>query len=206
MCEVFGRTILWLFRSVSFSNWIEILKLLGAAAAFWIGLNQYRKSEAWKRLEFVAAEMKCFYDDAAVKLAMGMLDWRKKEVALFKYRGENDFDRATVDYAIVAKALGVDPEMKYDKVHSAVREIFERFLEFLARFEGFLATGVVKQADLNPYLDYWIKLIAGQDGHSPEVTKQVLPSLWKFIDYYGYRDVRRFISRYETVAFQEIKR
>ena len=206
MCEIFGRTILWLFRSVGFSNWIEILKILGAAAAFWIGLSQYRKSEAWKRLEFVAAEMKAFYDDAAVKLAMGMLDWRKKEVALFKYRGENDFERAVVDYAIVASALGIDPEMKYDKVHSAVREIFERFLEFLARFEGFLATGVVKHADLNPYLDYWIKLIAGQDAHSPEVTKQVLPSLWKFIDYYGYRDVRKFISRYETVAFPESKR
>ena len=99
-----------------------------------------------------------------------------------------------------------DPEMKCDKVRSAVREIFERFLEFLARFEGFLATGVVKQADLNPYLDYWIKLIAGQDTHSPEVTKQVLPSLWKFIDHYGYRDVRRFIGRYETVAFPESKR
>jgi hypothetical protein len=206
MYEIFGRIFLWLFRSVSFSNWIEILKILGAAAAFWIGLNQYRKSEAWKRLEFVAAEMEAFYDDVTVKLAMGMLDWRKKEVALFKYRGENDFERAVVDYAIVASALGVDPEMKYDKVHSAVREIFERFLEFLARFEGFLATGVVKQTDLNPYLDYWIKLIAGQDAHSPEVTKQVLQSLWKFIDYYGYRDVRRFISRYETVAFPEVKR
>lgn len=114
--------------------------------------------------------------------------------------------RAMVDYAIVADALGIDPELKYDKIHSAVREIFERFLEFLARFEGFLATGVVNTTDLSPYLDYWIKLIAGQDAHSPEVTKQVLPSLWKFIDHYGYRDVRRFISRYETVAFPEIKR
>jgi len=191
---------------VSFSNCIEILKILGAAAAFWIGLNQYRKSEAWKRLEFVAAEMKAFYDDAAVKLAMGMLDWRRKEVALYKYRGENDFERAVVDYPIVASALGIDPEMKYDKVQSAVREIFERFLEFLARFEGFLAAGIVKKNDLNPYLDYWIKLIAGQDAHSPEVTKQVLPSLWKFIDYYDYRDVRIFISRYEIVAFPEFKR
>jgi hypothetical protein len=97
MREIFGRSFLWLFRSVSFSNWIEILKILGAAAAFWIGLSQYRKSEAWKRLEFVAAEMKVFYDDPAAKLAMGMLDWRKKEVALFKYRGENDLERATVD-------------------------------------------------------------------------------------------------------------
>src|SRR5262249_31363560 len=167
---------------------------------------QYRKSETWKRLEFVAAEMRAFYDDASVKLAMGMLDWRRKEVALYKYRGENDFERETVDYEIVATALSTDPDKKYDKVHSAVREIFERFLEFLARFEGFLATGVVKQADLDPYLDYWIKLIAGQDGHSPEVTKQVLPSLWKFIDFFGYRDVRRFIGRYETVKFPELSR
>lgn len=206
MCEIFGRIFLWLSRSVSLSNWIEILKILGAGAAFYVGLDQYRKSEAWKRLEFVAAEMKVFYDDSAVKLAMGMLDWRKKEVALFKYRGENDFAREVVDYAIVASALGIDPEMKYNKVQSAVREIFERLLEFLARFEGFLATGVVKQTDLNPYLDYWIKLIAGQDAHSPEVTKQVLPSLWRFIDYFGYRDVRSFINRYETVAFPESKR
>jgi hypothetical protein len=206
MCEIFGRVALWLFKSVGFSNCVEILKILGAAAAFWIGLNQYRRSEAWKRLEFVAAEMKTFYDDAAVKLAMGMLDWRKKEVALYKYRGENDFAREVVDYAIAESALGTEPERKYDKIHSAVREIFERFLEFLARFEGFLATGVVEQTDLNPYLDYWIKLIAGRDSHSPEVTAQVLPQLWKFIDYYGYRDVRRFIGRYETVAFPEISR
>lgn len=169
MCETLGLILLWLFRSVSFSNWIEVLKLLGAA----------------------------------VKLAMGMLDGRKKEVALYKYSGENDFAREVVEYAIVANALSVDPEKKYDRVHSAVREIFERFLEFLARFEGFLATGVAKQTDLNPYLDYWVRLIAGQDAHAPEVTEKVLPSLWKFIDYYGYRDVRRFIGRYETVKFPE---
>jgi hypothetical protein len=36
-------------------------------------------SEAWKRLEFVAAETKTFYDDTAVKAAMMMLDWRKKK-------------------------------------------------------------------------------------------------------------------------------
>ncbi len=31
MCELFGRVVLWLFGSVSFSNWIEILKLLTPA-------------------------------------------------------------------------------------------------------------------------------------------------------------------------------
>jgi hypothetical protein len=59
---------------------------------------------------------------------------------------------------------------------------------------------------LDPYLDYWIKLIAGRNSHSPEVTAQVLPQLWKFIAYYGYRDVRPFIGRSETVAFPEMSR
>jgi hypothetical protein len=190
---------------VSFSNWIEITKIVGAAFAFWIGLRQYRKSEVWKRLEFVAAEMKVFYQDTAVRTAMSMLDWRKKEMALFKYRDENDYNRVVVDYEIVARSLGVDPELQYDKTQSAIREIIERFLEFLARFEGFLEAGVVEQSDLTPYLDYWMRLISGCDAHSPEATKQVLPQLWKFIDYYGYRDVRRFVGRYQNVAFPEFK-
>ena len=37
------------------------------------------------------------------------------------------------------------------------------------------------------------------------MTKQVLPSLWRFIDYYGYQDVRRFVGRYHDVAFPELK-
>jgi hypothetical protein len=75
-------------------------------------------------------------------------------MALFKFRNEDDDSRVEVDYGIVASSLGADPAMHYDKVHSAIRESFERFLELLARFEGFLEAGVVEQRDLNPYLDY----------------------------------------------------
>ena len=205
--EYFVQTFHWLSRSVNFSNWIEITKILGAALAFGIGLRQYRKSEVWKRLEFVADEMKIFYADAAAKAAMTMLDWRRKEMALFKYRDENDYRRVVVDYEIVASSLGVDPELQYGKTQSAIREIFERFLEFLARFEGFLEAGVVKQSDLNPYLDYWIKLISGHDAHSPEVTKLVLPQLWRFIDYYGYRErqtIRRSLSQCRFSRIQRL--
>jgi hypothetical protein len=204
-CDLLVRIFHWMFRPGSFSHWIEIAKIAGAALAFWIGLRQYRKNEAWKRLEFVAAEMKNFYEDRAVRVAMTLLDWRKKKLALYKFRDENDLAQVTVDYKIVASALGVSPELKYDKVQSAIRETFERFLEFLARFEGFLAAGVIEPGDLNPYLDYWMKLISGCDARSPEVTAEVLPSLWKFIDYYGYQDVRRLISRYHVVAFAEFK-
>jgi len=203
--DFFARALRWLCWLVADSNGIELIKILGAAIAFWIGLRQYRRSQIWKRLEFVSAEMKIFFDDPAVRTAMTMLDWRKKKMALFKFRNENDLEQVMVDYDTVAGALGVDLELKYDKTQSAIREAFERFLEYLARFEGFLDAGVVQHRDLNPYLDYWMKLISGNDLHSPEVTKKVLPSLWRFVDYYGYRDVRKLIGRYHRVAFAESK-
>jgi hypothetical protein len=204
-CECFFRVLDWLCGFLTFSNWLEIMKIAGAALAFGIGLWQYSKSQTWKRLEFVAAEMSSFFNDTAARDAMTVLDWRKKEMTLYKYRGEGDSKLVTVNYELVASSLGVGPDTHHNKKQSAIREIFERFLEFLARFEGFLKAKVVKKEDLDPYLDYWTKLISGHDTHSPEVTKQVLPQLWKFIDYYGYRDVRQFINRYHSVAFPESK-
>lgn len=193
------------FKAWSFSDLIELMKITAATVAFAFGLWQYWKGQRWKRLEFVASEMKTFFDDPAVRLAMTMLDWRKKKISLFKYRNADDTEQTTVDYALVASALGTEPDLKYDKNQSAIREIFEQLLEFLARFEGFVAAGLVKRKDLTPYLDYWVKLISGNDSHSPEVTQKVLPSFWRFIDYYGYRDVRNLISRYHDVSFPELK-
>jgi hypothetical protein len=178
---------------------LEIAKIVGAGIAFCIGAYQYNKAQVWKRVEFVASEMRTFFDDEAARAAMTMLDWRRKKMALYKYRGEDDFEQVQVDYAIVASALGTNPEVQYDKVQSAIREIFERYLEFLARFEGFIVAEVVEQNDLTPYLDYWVKLLAGSDEHSPEATKEVLPQLWRFINFYGYKDVANLIARYEEI-------
>lgn len=72
---------------------------------------------------------------------MIMLDWRKKKIPLYKHRNENDFKEVTVEYGIVASSLTVDPDIQFFKVQSAARETFERFLEYLARFEGFLDAG-----------------------------------------------------------------
>jgi hypothetical protein len=204
LCNFLARSIHW-FHSASFSDRMEVAKLLAAGVAFGIGLWQYRRSQIWKRLEFVSAQMKIFFDDPAAREAMIMLDWRKKKMPLFKFRDEADEEYVTVDYKMVAGALDIDPEAHYDKKHSAIREAFERFLEYLARFEGFIEATAVEPKDLNPYLDYWVKLISGHDNRSPEVSREVLPSLWKFIDYYGYRDVRRFVNRYHAVAFPELK-
>jgi hypothetical protein len=181
------------------ANWLEITKILGAGIVFGIGLWQYTKAQRWKRVEFVAAEMRIFFDDEAARAAMIMLDWRQKAMALYKFRGEGDMEKELVTYATVAESLGTAPDTHYTKVQSAIREIFERFIEFLARFEGFIEAGVIEENDLTPYLDYWVKLLAGADEHSPQVTQEVLPQLWKFINFYGYKDIPRFVARYEKI-------
>jgi hypothetical protein len=204
-CECLARIYHWLSQFLNHPNRIEMIKIAGGALAFGIGVWQYRKTQRWKRVEFLAAEMKTFYDDTAVREALTMLDWRRKKMALFKYREEDDTQKVTVYYALVARSLGVATETQYRKEESAIREIFERFLEYLARFEGFVATRVVKEEDFNPYLDYWVRLLAGHDHHAKEVTQEVLPALWKFIDYFHYSDVRKFVGRYHEVRFAEFK-
>jgi len=45
---------------------ISLVGLVGAGVAFFFGLRQYRRSEQWKRAEFVTAEMKEFFAGAKV--------------------------------------------------------------------------------------------------------------------------------------------
>ena len=111
-----GEFTMFIAQDVNCSNWVEIAKIVGAGIAFLIGVSQYSKAQVWKRVEFVASEMKTFFDDEAAKAAMTMLDWRRKEMTLYKFRNENDFERVQVSYSIVAISLGTDPEFRYDKV------------------------------------------------------------------------------------------
>lgn len=183
-------------------TWLELMKIGGVSCAFLIGLWQYHKAQVWKRLEFVAGEMKAFFDDEAASAAMTMLDWSRKEIQLFRFRNPDDSTSETVTYEIVKASLGTERGKRHNKVESAVREIFDRFLSYLERFEGFIETGAVKQKDLKPYLHYWTKLLSGSNCHSPLVSIEVLPQLWAFVDHYGYDKVRHFVGRYDEIRFE----
>ncbi|HXX17864.1 MAG TPA: hypothetical protein VEJ46_00535 [Candidatus Acidoferrum sp.] len=181
-------------------DWLDVMKIVGAAIAFYIGLRQYQKAQVWKRVEFVASEMKAFDADEAARAAMTMLDWSRKKIELYKYRGLDDHDMVIVDYRLVAESLETDLNKGFDKAQSAIREVFDEFLGFIERFESFLEAGVIEQQDLVPYLHYWTKMLSGNDQNHPELTKIVLPQFWRFVDFFGYRSVIRFVSRYDRIS------
>jgi hypothetical protein len=176
----------------------EVLQLVGAATAFAIALWQYVRAQSWKRAEFVANEVRAFVSDAAVVKVMTMLDWGSREIELGE-RGEDGNPKKTlVTYQLVSSALMTHEEHGgFSGKEAAIRDCFDRFLEYLERFEAFIEAGLVRPRDFSPYLHYWTTLLAGEYGGIPQ--SDVLPRFWKFVDSYGYKGVRRLISRYHSM-------
>jgi hypothetical protein len=95
-----------------FERWkflLSILGYLGALGAFAVGLVQYRRADYWKRSEFLAKEMKEYFADPKVMLALTMVDWGERDIQLFDPpkpgSGSVDSGERTIDRALQCQAL-----------------------------------------------------------------------------------------------------
>lgn len=175
----------------------EVLQLVGAGLAFVIALSQYVKAQSWKRAEFVANEVRAFLSDADVLKVMTMLDWGSRGIELGE-RAEDGSPRKTrVNYELLSSALMTRDEHggAFSEQEAAIRDCFDRFLEYMERFEAFIEAGLVRPRDFSPYLHYWTALLAGEYGKIRH--REVLPKFWRFVDFYGYSGVRHLVSRYQ---------
>jgi hypothetical protein len=76
---------------------VSILGFGGTIGALIFGLVQYKRSEQWKRGEFVAKEIKEFESSPDVRNALFMIDWgiRKINLSLLPNPSEQDLIRVT---------------------------------------------------------------------------------------------------------------
>jgi hypothetical protein len=83
---------------------------------------------------------------------------------------------------------------RYGREEARLRDIFDRFLTEFSRFEVFIEAGLVTADEFDPYISYWVSLIAdpSRGGKSPKFTK----ALWQFIEDYGYTGVQSLCRRY----------
>lgn len=88
---------------------LSIFGYLGALGAFAVGLVQYRRADYWKRSEFLAKEMKEYFADPKVILALTMVDWGQRDIQLFSpsklENGNIDSGERTVDRKLQCEAL-----------------------------------------------------------------------------------------------------
>jgi hypothetical protein len=174
---------------------LKLLILLGAATAFLVGLAQYRRAQHWKRVEWVAQEMKSLFGDPVVQAALLMIDWGSRRVPLYPDRQAESDRSVRLTNEIVAGALMFhdDRPEGFSDVESDIRAAFDRFLDGLERFHSYVETGLVTLSDLRPYLSYWAVNICRP--RSPRPPEHRVVRLKEYMQRYGFDNALDLLER-----------
>lgn len=174
------------------------------------GLFQYWQSQQWKRVEFVAAEMREFLSRQEVRLAMTMIDWASRNVNLHG----SGIDAKTWPLVhrslqstallphVIKKQTGsndlaevADSELSaFTRDEAAIRDVFDTYLDGLERFGSFMRGGLIGERDLRPYLGYWIKDITNETADAAD--GEWACSLLSYIQFYGYENVQFLFAEF----------
>jgi hypothetical protein len=192
---------------------VSIVGFAGTLVAFIVALRQYKRSEQWKRGEFVAEEIKEFESNQTVRNAFLMIDWSVRKIKLDNTPGDGRGDIVSVTREMQTRALlphTIKPH--YDHLRNApsspstpigsergvsarftpdearIRDTYDVFLDYLERFANFIKSGLVSPKEFEPYLSYWINSIAGEQKIQADIAWRL--SLLTFIDFYEYDGVQ----------------
>jgi hypothetical protein len=184
----------------SLSEWkpddlLKALVLLGAAIAFIAGLAQYRRAQHWKRVEWVAQEMKGLFGDPIVQAALRMFEWGSRRIPLYPDRKEESERYVLLKNEIVADALLLHDDRPdgFSDQEADIRAAFDRFLDGLERFHSYVATGLVELSDLRPYLKYWAVSLCRP--RAPRPKEHRLVRLTAYMKRYGYEGALALLER-----------
>jgi hypothetical protein len=174
------------------NNWLtnakDIATLLTSLFGFGtlcFGLWSYNNQNKWKRLEFLAQKYKEFEEDPKINNVLWMLDWEKKELP-FRELGSND--AISLEYNTETLVQAFENKESYTGNEANIRECFDEFLRNLDRFNLYINAGVVNAKDLEPYLEYWLKIIANTQDAKNHKTLDFYKNLWyNFIYKYGFK-------------------
>jgi hypothetical protein len=185
-----------------------VLALSGGTVAFIVGLLQYRKSQTWKIKEFVAGEMKQFFDDYHVRNALLMIDWGSRGICFDPPDGsKRDVTRVTrtmqvgalMPHTLASKersADQVDLDVAYgfSEVETQIRDTYDRLLDAFERFSGFLESGIVEVGDLRPYLRYWMDDVASTKASADDLRWTV--ALLAYIEFYRFTGTQHLFREF----------
>lgn len=190
---------------------ISLVGLVGAGVAFFFGLRQYRRSEQWKRAEFVTAEMKEFFAGEKVSTAMTLIDWSGRNIRLLGLQDPENRDLTYVDrkmqcfallpHTVIDSLHGSDREAEhsgaeraYPREQTIIRDCFDAFFDGLERFGGNVQSGLVSAEELRPYLGYWIEDIAAPTNDAWDAAWTACVFL--YIHTYGYTGVQGLFTEF----------
>jgi hypothetical protein len=189
---------------------VSIIGLLGAAIAFVVGLNQYRRAQEWKRAEFLANEIKELLADRKATNALTMIDWGARRIRL-----DPEGQPTVVTYAMQSKALlphtfvelsaGAPIESSESSIDEAtlgkfspdealIRDCYDALLDRLDRLGSYLETGLLLPSEMRPYLRYYIDDLAAQAGNPTQALWNV--TLFTYVHVYHFSGIPTLFKKF----------
>jgi hypothetical protein len=195
---------------------VSLLGFGGAIAAFLFAFVQYRRSEQWKRAEFIANEVKDFESDPVVQNALLMIDWGNRRINLFlnsdltgagfaKITREVQW-RALLPHPIKQKYLeyrttedldsekNVEQKSTFTFVEAKIRDTYDVYLTRLDRFASFIKSGLISSEELGPFINYWVDAMTKNEQPDHDATWRC--TLLTYINYYDYTGVKYLLECY----------
>jgi hypothetical protein len=190
---------------------VSTVALVGTAVAAIIAIRTFRRTEQWKRAEFLANEMKEFLDDRNVRNALLLIDWGSRQITLLDENAPNQGKirvtrqlqvRALLPHTIVHPSVGSDVEqsseqsesglLAYSAEEAAIRDCYDAFLDGLERLSNYVQSGLVDGSALKPYIGYWIDDIHAATSDPDDAAWAA--TLLTYIDFYRFKGVQWLFS------------
>lgn len=180
------------------SNEIELVLKIGGfvitVLLFIKGVYEYTKAQKWKKAEFVSKEMKEFNNDFDMKRAMALLDWNSNEIELKNNELGSKNQLSFTDELIISSLQTHKERSQFKDEEVVIKGIFDAFFDRLILFDNYIETGLIQAKDIQPYLVYWIAILA--DAQNNRKSKEVRTQIWKYMDEYGYSQLRSFCAKF----------
>jgi hypothetical protein len=155
------------------------LSMVAAAAAY----LSFRRSEKWKKAEFLATEMKAFFADERIKIALSLIDWGTRRIRLDLAAADSSpgvvvtremqvsalrphilLNIAELEFVMDGESA--DAKKSFSPDEARIRDCYDAFLDGLERVANYAKTNLIDVSALRPYLAYWISEI-----HAPTKSR-----------------------------------
>ncbi len=197
-------------------RWLVAGGVLLASGAFAWGVSYYARQQQWQRIEFLRRAVKEFEQEPEIRNALKILDFEEyrdyfmegtaeRQRVSFRVNdqllcnalaphGERAREKQKLDYSQDRDAL--DPHLlRQYQIETTLRDWFNKMLNGLEHFGYFLESGLFTEKELQPWLSYWIKLIADPAYRRPGASK-FYDALYSYIHHSGFFGVQKLFERF----------
>ncbi len=204
-------------------NWISLLGIFSGIGAFWIAYKkyqesfkqreeaqkQYQRAQDWKRLEFIAKEMRDFGNIADVRNAIDMMSWLFKEIEFFpnSKNPKRNLCEKVFSKNIRSTFEKLNQGRYLDSIETLISETFEIFFQEVERLNSFVETKLVSAEELYPFIYFWVYLLNDPENYAIRTFSEEkdqkeyvdgMMSLKKYIEREDYSGILNLLKYYKN--------